>query len=57
MHEAWFDIGHHVSAKVMADCIILAADSPKEQGLIEELWEVKKAQAQIRAKLSAVQLV
>ena len=57
MHEAGFTIGHHVAVKVMAGCIVLIADSPKEQGLIEELREVKAALANIQVALSTVQRV
>jgi toxic protein SymE len=57
MRAAGFNIGHHIAVKVMDGCIVLIADSPKEQALIEELRETKKALAEIQGTLSMVKIV
>ncbi|MEW5561612.1 SymE family type I addiction module toxin [Enterobacter asburiae] len=54
MREAGFNIGHHIAAKVMDGCIVLMADSLKEQRLIEELRESNRALADIQQRLAAV---
>lgn len=54
MREAGFNIGHHIAVKVMDGCIVLIPDSPKEQALIEELREAKKALADIQETLVSI---
>jgi len=57
MRAAGFNIGHHIAVKVMDGCIVLVADSPKEQALIEELRETKRALAEIQDALGSVRIV
>lgn len=54
MREAGFNIGHPVAVKVMDGCIVLVADSLKEQKLIEELRESNRALADIQQTLATV---